>query len=69
MNILFWLYKSRINLRGLCPIMLRITHKGKRINVVTGIEIEPIVKDFYWDNSFCRNTQGDINLWKLQLQA
>ncbi len=45
MNILFWLYKSRINHRGLCPIMLRITLKGKRINVVTGIEIEPI----QWD--------------------
>ena len=43
MNILFWIFKSRINKKGLCPIMLRITLKGKRINIVTGIEIEPML--------------------------
>jgi len=29
------------------------------------VQIGNVVKDYYRDNSFCRNSKGDINLWKL----
>ncbi|MCU7551800.1 site-specific integrase [Chitinophagaceae bacterium LB-8] len=45
MNILFWLYKSRMNKKGLAPIMMRISLEGKRINFPTQIEIE----ETQWD--------------------
>ncbi len=32
MKILFWLYKSRVNKKGLTPVMMRITIGSKRIN-------------------------------------
>jgi len=28
-------------------------------------QVNLVVKDYYSDESFCRNNQGDINLWKL----
>lgn len=37
MNILFWLYKSRMNKKGLSPLMMRITIEGKRAEVITPI--------------------------------
>src|SRR5688572_30334731 len=45
MLILFWIYKSRINGRGLCPIMMRITANGKRITFTTNQFIEPQLWD------------------------
>jgi hypothetical protein len=27
--------------------------------------INTVVRDFYRDNSFCRDYQGNLNLWKL----
>lgn len=38
---------------GITPLLLSDTQLGA------------VVKDFYRDNSFCRNSEGDINLWKL----
>ena len=31
----------------------------------TDSHINTIVKDFFEDDSFCRNEQGDINLWNV----
>ena len=45
MIILFWIYKSRINNSGQCPIMMRITTNGKRISFTTNQFIEPK----FWD--------------------
>lgn len=45
MNILFWLYKSKMNKKGLAPIMMRISLDGKRINFPTQIEVE----ETQWD--------------------
>jgi site-specific recombinase XerD len=39
MNILFWLYKSRLNKKGLAPVMMRVSVEGKRVNFPTNIEI------------------------------
>jgi integrase len=47
MNILFWINKSRCNTRGEAAIMLRVTHKGNRVNVNTELKIEPK----FWDNT------------------
>ncbi len=33
MNTLFWIYKQRLNAAGEAPLMLRLTHDGKRVNV------------------------------------
>ncbi|MDC0338646.1 site-specific integrase [Flavobacteriales bacterium] len=41
MKILFWLEKRRVNARGEAPLMLRITHHGKRLNTSTGIRVKP----------------------------
>lgn len=40
MTVLFWVYKSRINNNGQCPIMMRITLNGKRNNFSTNQFIE-----------------------------
>ncbi|HQW45130.1 MAG TPA: Arm DNA-binding domain-containing protein [Chitinophagaceae bacterium] len=45
MIILFWIYKSRINNSGQCPIMMRITASGKRISFTTNQFIEPKLWD------------------------
>lgn len=47
MNILFWIYASRTNKKGLSPVMMRISHEGNRVNFPTGIEI----KSDQWDIS------------------
>ncbi|MFT6283365.1 MAG: hypothetical protein ACJA0U_003507, partial [Salibacteraceae bacterium] len=39
MKVLFWLNKRRANTIGKAPLMLRITHHGKRTNVATGIRL------------------------------
>lgn len=49
MNILFWLYKSRLNKNGLSSVMMRISLEGKRINFPTNIEVE----ETHW----CRDKQ------------
>lgn len=41
MKVLFWLNKRRANTIGKAPLMLRITHHGKRTNVATGIRLTP----------------------------
>jgi hypothetical protein len=45
MKTLFWLYKSRLNKKGLIPVMMRITLNSNRINFPTGVEIE----ESFWD--------------------
>jgi integrase len=47
MNILFWINKSRCNTRGEAAIMLRVTYKGKRVNVSTELKVD--IKQ--WDNT------------------
>ncbi len=47
MKILFWYYSSRTNKKGLAPIMMRVTHNGKRFNMSTCIEVE----DHQWDHT------------------
>lgn len=41
LNILFWLYKSKLNKQGEVPIYLRITYKKERKNISTGFNIIP----------------------------
>ena len=41
MKVLFWLNKHRANSRGEAPLMLRVTHHGKRWNVTTDVRIDP----------------------------
>lgn len=45
MKILFWLYKSKTNKKGLAPVMMRITLSGQRINFPTHVSSE----EKYWD--------------------
>ena len=45
-NLLFWLYKSKENQQGLCPLYLRITVQGQRKNLATPFGI-PLT---CWDN-------------------
>lgn len=45
MKILFWIYKSRVNIKGNSLVKMRITINGKRIDYSTSIEV-PIEK---WD--------------------
>jgi integrase len=46
-NLLYWLYKSKTNSKGLAPIYLRITVRGKSTEMATGERIEPSK----WDSS------------------
>ena len=39
MTTLFWIYKTRKSVTGLAPLMLRITHDGKRVNITMDIRI------------------------------
>jgi hypothetical protein len=39
MTILFWINRSRTHKNGLGPIMMRISHEGKRVNFSTGIKV------------------------------
>jgi site-specific recombinase XerD len=45
MNILFWIYKSRINKAGKSPIMMRITIDGERVSLATNVFVIPE----FWD--------------------
>ena len=40
-SILFWLKTSRINKKGVAPLMLRITYNQQRKEFSTGFSIEP----------------------------
>ncbi|MBL7738454.1 MAG: site-specific integrase [Chitinophagaceae bacterium] len=41
LNILFWLYKSKLNKKGEAPLYLRITYQKERKNISTGYNISP----------------------------
>lgn len=41
MKVLFWINKCRINKRGEAPLMLRVTHKGRRFNATTDLRVSP----------------------------
>ncbi len=45
LNVLFWLYKSRVNKQGLAPLYLRLTYRNQRKNIATGLSA-PLSK---WD--------------------
>lgn len=45
MKILFWIEKSKTNKAGEAPLILRITHHGKRVNTSTGIKLAPKLWD------------------------
>jgi hypothetical protein len=47
MNILYWLYKHKINKRNQAPIVMRITIDGNRTNFSTSIEVE----ENQWDSA------------------
>lgn len=70
MNILFWLYKSRVNKKGLSPVMMRVTLDGQRLNLLTRVDIE----ETNWDKDRQR-IKGNSDLVKaynnrlLQLKA
>ena len=40
MKILLWIHRSKLNAKGVMPIMMRITINGQRINFPTQITIE-----------------------------
>lgn len=40
MKVLLWMNKHRANSKGEAPIMLRVTHQGKRVNVTTDIRLK-----------------------------
>lgn len=46
LNILFWLYKSKLNRKGEAPLYLRVTYQNTRKNISTGYNISPD----RWDN-------------------
>lgn len=46
-NILYLLYKSKINKKGECPISCRITFNKKRKEFSTGLFVNPK----YWDRT------------------
>lgn len=57
MNILFWLYKSRVNKKGLSPVMMRVTLEGQRLNLITQVDIE----ETSWDKDRQRiKGNGDL---------
>ncbi len=61
MNLLFWVYKSRIEKSGQAFIMARITHHSKRANINTGLKILPNT----WDSKKQRvkgNSELAINV-------
>lgn len=58
-KILFLISATKINKSGLVPIICRITYQQHRKNFNT------IAKDYYQDDSFCRNNEGNINLWSV----
>ncbi len=41
MTTLFWLFKSRANSRGEAPIVMRITHNKKRVNIGLEVRVHP----------------------------
>ena len=57
LNILFWLYKSKLNRQGEAPIYLRITYSKERKNISTGFNINPAK----WDGnkSMVKGTKDD----------
>ena len=57
MKILFWLYKAKTNVKGLIPIMMRITINQNRINFTTPISIE----EKSWNKSK-QSIKGDSKL-------
>ncbi len=40
-KILFWLNKSKLNKKGLAPLLLRITYRNERKQLATGFNVEP----------------------------
>ena len=41
LSILFYLQKSRVNKKGICPIRCRITYQGKRKEFASGEFVNP----------------------------
>lgn len=46
MKVLFWVYSSRATSTGEAPIMMRITHSGKRVNITLDVKVVPA----QWDS-------------------
>ncbi len=63
LNILFWLYKSKLNKQGEAPIYLRITYNKERKNISTGFNISPSK----WDSN--RGTVKGIKDNAIQVNA
>lgn len=59
MKVLFWINKCRVNQKGEAPLMLRVTHQGKRTNVSTEIRVVPD----QWDN-LRQRVKGNSDLSK-----
>lgn len=49
-NVLFWLNKSKLNKKGMAPLLLRITYRNDRKQLATGFSIAPSK----WDGVKCR---------------
>ncbi len=63
LNILFWLYKSKLNKQGEAPIYLRITYNKERKNISTGFNIAPV----RWDGD--RTTVKGVKDDAIQVNA
>ena len=46
MKVLFWLYQSRATSTGEAPIMMRVTHEGKRVNLTLDVR----TTESQWDS-------------------
>src|SRR5690606_19804834 len=66
-SVLFYLNKSKLNQKGLCPIKSRITYQKKRKEFSTGLFVNPE----YWNakrqivltgDSGCRSKNGKLSL-------
>gem|GEM_PF-6865010 len=40
-KMLFWLYKSKVNSKGLAPIYLRLSKNKERTEISTGLAVSP----------------------------
>lgn len=45
MNILFWIYKMKVNASGEAPIVMRVTHEKERVNISLDVRVNPAIWD------------------------
>jgi site-specific recombinase XerD len=64
LHLTFWIYKSKLTSKGMAPIYLRITIKGQKTELATGVNTSPS----QWNSKRCQIKGNSVEARELNLK-